>query len=115
MNRVAERAACDGLRAGPLEIDADEGCACVADRSIALTQTELEILLALARRQGAVVPKWRLMEELHFEQISGFKDRRVDVHVSNVRAKLAELAPEWTFVHTHVGVGYRFDAVATHS
>lgn len=113
MSRVATRTVCDGLRVGPLEIDADTSCACVGDRSIALTATELAILIALARRPGGVMPKQRLMRELHVAPITGFRDRRVDVHVSHVRAKLNELAPDWTFIHTHVGVGYRLDPVAT--
>ena len=106
---VTARRSCRGLLVQPLEIDADNGCACVADRSIAMTATEMQVLLALATRARAVIPKWRLMEDLGFTTIGGFKDRRIDVHVSNVRAKLCELAPAWTFIHTHVGVGYRFD------
>jgi len=36
------------------------------------------------------------------------RDRSVDVFVRKVRGKLAAAAPEWTYVHTHFGIGYRF-------
>jgi DNA-binding response OmpR family regulator len=36
------------------------------------------------------------------------RDRSVDVFVRKVRRKLALQAPEWTFIHTHFGIGYRF-------
>jgi DNA-binding response OmpR family regulator len=37
-------------------------------------------------------------------------DRSVDVFVGKIRNKLAALSPGWRYVHTHFGVGYRFDA-----
>ena len=35
------------------------------------------------------------------------RNRSVDVLVRKVRAKL-EAAPDWRYVHTHFGIGYRF-------
>jgi DNA-binding response OmpR family regulator len=35
-------------------------------------------------------------------------DRSVDVYVHKLRAKLATALPEWRFIHTHFGFGYRF-------
>jgi DNA-binding response OmpR family regulator len=32
----------------------------------------------------------------------------VDVYVHKLRAKLANALPEWQFIHTHFGFGYRF-------
>jgi DNA-binding winged helix-turn-helix (wHTH) protein len=37
-------------------------------------------------------------------------DRSVDVFVRKLRQKLEEISPEWRYVHTHFGVGYRFAA-----
>jgi DNA-binding response OmpR family regulator len=36
------------------------------------------------------------------------RDRSVDVFVRKVRRKLALCAPDWEFIHTHFGIGYRF-------
>jgi DNA-binding response OmpR family regulator len=35
------------------------------------------------------------------------RDRSVDVFVRKVRHKLTAAAPQWTFIHTHFGIGYR--------
>jgi DNA-binding response OmpR family regulator len=34
----------------------------------------------------------------------------VDVYVHKLRAKLATALPEWRFIHTHFGFGYRLSA-----
>jgi DNA-binding winged helix-turn-helix (wHTH) protein len=36
-------------------------------------------------------------------------DRSVDVFVRKVRQKLERVSPDWNYIHTHFGVGYRFD------
>jgi DNA-binding response OmpR family regulator len=36
-------------------------------------------------------------------------DRSVDVFIRKVRQKLHRVSPGWTYIHTHFGVGYRFD------
>jgi DNA-binding response OmpR family regulator len=36
-------------------------------------------------------------------------DRSVDVFVRKVRQKLEKASPAWTYIHTHFGLGYRFE------
>jgi DNA-binding response OmpR family regulator len=36
------------------------------------------------------------------------RDRSVDVLVRKVRGKLEVAAPDWRYIHTHFGIGYRF-------
>jgi DNA-binding winged helix-turn-helix (wHTH) protein len=37
-------------------------------------------------------------------------DRSVDVFVRKLRSKLHRRSPGWEYIHTHFGIGYRFDA-----
>jgi DNA-binding winged helix-turn-helix (wHTH) protein len=37
-------------------------------------------------------------------------DRSVDVFVRKLRSKLQAASPDWNYIHTHFGVGYRFAA-----
>jgi DNA-binding winged helix-turn-helix (wHTH) protein len=37
-------------------------------------------------------------------------DRSVDVFVRKLRQKLERASPEWRYIHTHFGIGYRFAA-----
>jgi DNA-binding winged helix-turn-helix (wHTH) protein len=36
-------------------------------------------------------------------------DRSVDVFIRKLRQKLEKRSPGWSYIHTHFGVGYRFD------
>jgi hypothetical protein len=38
-------------------------------------------------------------------------DRSVDVFVRKLRKKLQARSATWTYIHTHFGVGYRFEPV----
>ena len=37
-------------------------------------------------------------------------DRSVDVFVRKLRSKFQQVSPDWNYIHTHFGVGYRFAA-----
>jgi DNA-binding response OmpR family regulator len=37
----------------------------------------------------------------------------VDVYVHKLRTKLALALPDWAFIHTHFGFGYRFQPEAS--
>ena len=38
------------------------------------------------------------------------RDRSVDVYVRKLRVKLEAALPDWSFIHTHFGLGYRLAA-----
>ena len=99
-------------RAGPLEIRPDDQVAEVDGRALNLTRHELSLLVALARRQGAVVSRESLAEQAWGRPLA-HGDRSVDVYVRRLRIKLAEAAPGWEFIHTHFAFGYRFGAVGS--
>jgi DNA-binding winged helix-turn-helix (wHTH) protein len=40
-------------------------------------------------------------------------DRSVDVFVRKLRRKLEKLSAGWEYIHTHFGVGYRFEPEVT--
>jgi DNA-binding response OmpR family regulator len=97
------------LVAGELEIRADQFQAFAAGRSVDLTRREFEVLQLLAQAQGKVLQR----EEI-YQAVWGYAmahgDRSVDVFVRKVRQKLETASPDWSYIHTHFGVGYRFDA-----
>ncbi len=95
--------------AGELEIRPDQFQAFVAGRSLNLTRREFELLQILAEANGTVLER----EEI-YQRVWGYAmahgDRSVDVFIRKLRSKLQQVSPEWTYVHTHFGVGYRFEA-----
>ncbi len=97
----------EALRAGDLEVRPGDHLAVVGGRALALSERELELLAALVRRKGRIVPREELYETVWGAPMRE-ADRSVDVYVHKLRAKLAEALPEWQFIHTHFGFGYRF-------
>ena len=104
-----EAAAVEEIVAGNLVIRPDQFLAHVDGQPLILTMRELSLLVALARRTGRVVAR----EELYavvWQQRYRRCERSVDVYVAKLRQKLEEAAPDWRYIHTHFGFGYRFDA-----
>src|SRR4051794_29785630 len=101
------------LQAGGLEIRPGEHLARARGRALALWVRELDLLAALARREGRIVPREELYETVWGAPLRT-QDRSVDVYVHKLRTKLAEALPEWGFIHTHFGFGYRFQPEPSH-
>ena len=100
------------LRAGDLEVRPAEHLALARGRALPLSVRELELLAALVRRQGRIVPREELYATVWGAPLRA-SDRSVDVYVHKLRAKLARAIPECRFIHTHFGFGYRFEPEPT--
>ena len=104
-----EAAAVEEIVAGNLVIRPDQFLAYADGRPVALTMRELTLLVALARRAGRVVER-RELYAVVWQQPYRRCERSVDVYVAKLRQKLEEVAPDWRYIHTHFGFGYRFHA-----
>ena len=55
-----------------------------------------------------------LEREFIYQRLWGYAmvrgDRSVDVFVRKLRQKLERVSPDWRYIHTHFGIGYRFAA-----
>ena len=53
-----------------------------------------------------------LQREEIYQRVWGYAmahgDRSVDVFVRKLRQKLDRVSPDWRYIHTHFGIGYRF-------
>ena len=62
----------------------------------------------LAEASGRVIER----EDI-YQRVWGYAmahgDRSVDVFVRKLRSKIAARSPGWSYIHTHFGVGYRFE------
>ncbi len=107
--RVESRPDAKPVRAGELEIRADQFQAFVGGSSIDLTRREFELIELLSAADGRVLER----EEI-YQRVWGYAmargDRSVDVFVRKLRQKLEKASPQWRYIHTHFGVGYRFSA-----
>ncbi|MFG1777990.1 response regulator transcription factor [Micromonospora sp. NPDC049051] len=89
------------LRAGRLRIDVHARQVWVGEREVSLARKEFDLLVALARQAGTVVPRDRL--QLDVWQTTWGTRHNLDVHVAALRGKLDDAG----LVETVRGVGYR--------
>lgn len=96
------------LVVGEIEIRDDQFQAYVADRSLNLTRREFELLQVLADASGRVTEREEIYQRVWgYEMAHG--DRSVDVFIRKLRAKIQSHSSGWEYIHTHFGVGYRFE------
>jgi two-component system, OmpR family, response regulator len=72
-------------------------------KPVELTGIEFDILVALVRRAGRVVPRDALLKEAGRGDVV-VSERTVDVHISHLRQKLGDEPP--FLIKTVRGVGY---------
>jgi DNA-binding response OmpR family regulator len=101
----------DVVRAGELLIDTAAYRAWLSGQSLSLTQSEFEILLALARHQGHVLNRSQLLEETQGIAYEGY-ERSIDQHIKNLRSKIGKVGGASDLIQTVYGVGYRLEAAA---
>src|ERR671930_7768 len=105
--RAQARSSGGPISAGEIEIRSDRFQAFVGGTSIDLTRREFELIELLAGAEVRVLER----EEI-YQRVWGYAmargDRSVDVFVRKLRQKLEKASPEWRYIHTHFGVGYRF-------
>ena len=108
--RLADRSTEEStVVAGGLAIRPDRFQAFVGDHSADLTRKEFELLHLLAQAEGRVLEREEIYQRVWgYTMVRG--DRSVDVFVRKLRQKLERISPEWNYLHTAFGVGYRFAA-----
>lgn len=95
------------LRFGSLTVDPAERSATLDGRHIELTTREFDMLLLLARNPHRVFSREELLERIWGGEYEAV-DRVVDVHISNVRAKIEPDSSRPRYIQTVRGAGYRF-------
>ncbi len=94
------------LSAGPLTLDQDSHTVTVNGHEAALTSREFDILALLMGSPRRAFSRAQIYESVWGEDFIG-DDNTVNVHVSNLRAKLAKADPDRTYIKTVWGIGFK--------
>jgi DNA-binding response OmpR family regulator len=105
LRRASPEMASDRIRVGNIAIEVPSRAVKVGDQPAELTGIEFDILLALARRAGRVVPRDSLLSEAGRSDVV-VGERTVDVHISHLRQKLGDDPRSPKIIKTVRGVGY---------
>jgi len=96
------------VQCGALRLDQNARRAWVGDVEVTLRPKEHELLTVLAESAGSAVRREELMDRVWDEHWSG-STKTLDVHVANVRRKLADAGERWDRITTLRGYGYRLE------
>jgi two-component system response regulator CpxR len=95
------------LTIGDLELVSSSLTCRIAGEPVALTSAEFSLLEVLVKAAGKVVTREDLSEKVLGRALSPY-DRSLDVHVSNLRKKLARGDDEAERIKTVRGTGYLY-------
>ncbi|MCA9718653.1 MAG: response regulator transcription factor, partial [Myxococcales bacterium] len=107
LRRVQPEATARRVVVAGVEVDVPAREVRVDGARVELTAIEFDILVALLRRAGRVVPREALLAEAGRGDVV-VSERTVDVHISKLRRKLGDDPRSPTKIQTVRGVGYVF-------
>jgi DNA-binding response OmpR family regulator len=96
------------LYRGPLRIELERRRVMVGEREVSLRPKEYGLLTTLAMTPGRVFSRQDLLDAIWGQEVI-VDERTVDVHISWLRGKLADVGLVGV-IRTVYGTGYRFDA-----
>ncbi len=73
-----------------------------------LTHIEFQLLNTMAGEPGRIYSRDHLMNNMYNDNRI-VSDRTIDSHIKKLRKRLSEFFPEYDFIHSVYGAGYRFD------
>lgn len=100
----------DQIVHGPISLDRRTLNATFGGDAVKLTGAEFQLLFTLAKHGGEVVSKDELSVSALNRELLPY-DRSVDVHISNIRKKLAAFSPDAEFIKSLRGSGYMLVAM----
>jgi two-component system, OmpR family, response regulator len=105
LRRSSPEAISEKLSAADVQVDVGTREVTVDGQAVELTGLEFDILVALMRRAGRVIPRDALLAEAGRSDVV-VGERTVDVHISHLRAKLGDDPRAPRRIKTVRGVGY---------
>ncbi|MCA1750832.1 MAG: response regulator transcription factor [Cryomorphaceae bacterium] len=88
---------------GAFNLDRESYSLVVRDKAVSLQRKEFEIISLLASKPRKVFSRKEIKETVWGDP-DGARNRTIDVHITNLRAKIGS-----DFIRTYKGVGYSFD------
>ncbi len=75
-----------------------------------LTHVEFQLLATMAKEPGRIYSRDQLMDNMYNDNRI-VSDRTIDSHIKKLRKRLNDYFPNYDFIHSVYGAGYRYDMV----
>lgn len=75
-----------------------------------LTHVEYNLLNVMASEPGRIYSRDQLMDKM-YDDNRIVSDRTIDSHIKKLRKRLHDFFPQYEFIHSVYGAGYRYDLV----
>jgi two-component system response regulator BaeR len=95
-------------RTDKLELDEPRQQIKVEGISADLTHIEFKLIVTMANETGRIFSRDQLMNAMYNDNRI-VSDRTIDSHIKKLRKRLDERFPNYEFIHSVYGVGYRFE------
>lgn len=96
------------LTNGDLVLDTDSMEVRLKDQPVSLTAREFKILHLLMSHPKKVFTRENLFTQVWEDEFLG-EDNTVNVHISNIRSKLAKIDPGTSYIKTVWGIGFKME------
>lgn len=104
--RSEEKPACSSLCFKSIALNPEQFDAFINGKAVGLSKKEFEILKLMISSPKKVFTKNNLYESVWNDEFLG-DDNTINVHISKIRNKLAQLEPECEFIQTVWGIGFK--------
>lgn len=98
----------DLLTKGDLILDAESMEVRLKNQPVSLTLREFKILHLLMSHPKKVFTRENLFTQVWEDEFLG-EDNTVNVHISNIRSKLAKIDPDTSYIKTVWGIGFKLE------
>ena len=96
------------IEAGPIKIDTEARRVFVDSKEVTFTNKEFDLIVCLAENPDKIFSKDELFEKIWKYDSMG-ETSTVTVHVNRIRDKIDAVNPEFEYINTIWGKGYRFN------
>ncbi len=93
-----------------VELDQDRQRIKLENTVCELTHVEFQLLHTMAKEPGRIYSRDHLMNNMYSDNRI-VSDRTIDSHIKKLRKRLNDFFPNYEFIHSVYGAGYRYDLV----
>ena len=103
---ILKRNSTKSFKLGDFTIDKDNRTVLIDDYAIDFTKIEFEIFIYLVENQNKISSREQILNATSLD--FNTKNRTIDMHISNIRAKIGDDSKNPKYIKSIWGIGYKF-------